>query len=95
MAKRPVRVIATFCRRTELETAEGLVERCALNGDGTVGARFHKLSDGIAVHRFPRESAQHQEVQRAVEQIERRARHRENAPDDFSDLASNKLRVSG
>ena len=57
------------------QAVEGLVERGALECNGAVGALLHELGDAVAVHRLPRERAEHEKVDGAVEEVEGRTGH--------------------
>jgi hypothetical protein len=58
-----------------LEPVERLVERRIVHDEGAVGALPDPSGDGVAVHRLPGQRLEHQHVERAVEEIDRRLRH--------------------
>src|SRR3712207_8805279 len=76
MIPRPTR--STPFPYTTLFRSQRLVERRVLDGQRAAGALAQPGGDRIAVHGAPREGAQDEHVERAVEEVGRRAQDRKS-----------------
>src|SRR5689334_11629556 len=62
---------ACFDTARTLETVQCLVQRRVLDLDDTAGALSNPARDSVAMHLTPLEGAQHEDVERTLEEVER------------------------
>src|SRR5207302_877289 len=67
-------------RPGSLEPVERFVQRRVLNLDHAIGAISDRPRHRVAMHRPPREGPQHEDVERALEQVKRLIGHGSSSP---------------